>query len=87
VESGGSAVAVANGKVNVLACEVDVMHRGADPKIDLGMASAKRPSRWTSHFAAKLGEVLTVSAPPLWRCSNRSVPSPMRSKASRTTTR
>src|SRR5262252_8082732 len=28
-----------------------------------GWASAKRPSLWTSHFAAKLGEVLTVSAP------------------------
>src|SRR5262245_40139716 len=31
-----------------------------------GWASAKRPRRWTSHFAAKFGEVLTVSAPPLW---------------------
>ena len=26
-----------------------------------GWASAKRPSRWTSHFAAKFGEVLTVT--------------------------
>jgi hypothetical protein len=86
VQSGLGSVAVANGKIDVLAREVDVLQGRADPQI-AGWVSAKRPSRWTSHFAAKFGEVLTVSAPPRWRCSNRSVPSPMRSKASRTTTR
>ena len=39
----------------------------------------------TSHLAAKSGEVLTVKAPALWRCSRRSVPSAIRSNASRTT--
>src|SRR3982074_871783 len=35
-----------------------------------GWTSAKLPSRWTSHFAAKFGDVLTVSTPPppAWRC-------------------
>ncbi len=52
-----------------------------------GWAAAKVPSRCTSHFAAKLGEVLTVSTP---LCSRRWmlwVPASRRSKASRTTSR
>src|SRR5215467_9360390 len=49
----------------------------------LGYSSAKRPRRLTNHLAAKSGDVLTVSAPELWRWSSRSVPSAMRSKASR----
>ena len=52
-----------------------------------GCVPAKRPRRPTSHFAAKSGEVLTVSAPEVRRRTRRSVPTAMRSKASRTTAR
>jgi len=38
-------------------------------------------------LAAKSGDVLTVSAPELWRCTRRSVPTAIRSSASRTTAR
>jgi hypothetical protein len=40
----------------------------------LGCSSAKRPRRLTSHLAAKSGDVLTVSAPEVWRCSSRWIP-------------
>ena len=52
-----------------------------------GWASANRSSRCTSHLAAKSGEVLTVKTPEVWRCSRRSVPTAIRSSASRTTAR
>src|SRR5262249_14443716 len=52
-----------------------------------GGAAATRPSRCTSHLAAKSGEVLTVSMPELCRCTRRSVPMATRSSASRTTAR
>ena len=52
-----------------------------------GCFSAKRPSRCTSHLAAKSGEVLTVRTPELCRCTRRAVPSAIRSSASRTTAR
>ncbi len=44
----------------------------------VGWISAKRPSRCTSHFDAKLGDVLTVRTPALWRWSRRSVPAAFR---------
>ena len=50
-----------------------------------GYASANRPSRLTSHLAAKSGHVLTVIVPERCRCSSRSVPSSSRSNTSRTT--
>ena len=37
VQAGVGAVAVANGQIDVLACEVDVMQRRADPQINLGV--------------------------------------------------
>ena len=52
-----------------------------------GWASANRPSRCTSHLAAKSGDVLTVRTPEVWRCTRRSVPTAIRSSASRTTAR
>src|SRR6516225_7337537 len=52
-----------------------------------GWLSANRPSRPTSHFAAKSGETLTVSTPERCRCVRRSVPSAIWSSASRTTPR
>src|SRR5262249_38222048 len=53
----------------------------------LGGSSANRPRRLTSHLAAKSGDVLTVMTPEFWRCSRRSVPTAMRSRASRRTAR
>ena len=50
-----------------------------------GCASANRPRRLTSHLAAKSGDVLTVRTPELWRWIRRSVPTAMRSNASRRT--
>src|SRR5262249_55232123 len=87
VQSRPVAVAVADGEIDILAREIDVMHGRGNPQVNRRMRLANRPRRCTSHLAAKSGEVLTVSMPELCRCTRRSVPMAMRSSASRTTAR
>ena len=74
VEPGPIAITVTNRKINVLACEVDVMVRCGNPEINLRMGLCEPTERLTSHLAAKSGDMLTVRTLDL-RCRTiRSVP-------------
>ncbi len=57
------AFAMPDRDVYVLAREIDVLQRGADPEVDLRMRFGELLSRCTNHLAAKFGEVVTVSTP------------------------
>ena len=52
-----------NREIDILACEIDVLVVADTRRSMSGWASANRPSRFTSHLAAKSGEVLTVKTP------------------------
>jgi hypothetical protein len=63
-------LAMSNGKVDLLPREIDVVHADTRRSIS-GWASAKRPSRCTSHLAAKSGDVLTVPVPTMASSASR----------------
>jgi hypothetical protein len=63
------------------------MHRRGHAEINVGMYLDKPAEPMHEPFGGKIGDVLTVKTPEVWRWTRRSVPTAIRSSASRITAR
>ena len=87
IKAGPIAVAVANGEIDILAREVDMMQGGGHAQVDARMLFGKAAEAVDQPFGCEVRRRADVKTPELCRWSTRSVPIAMRSKASRRTMR